>query len=137
MRTAGDSQLTTTSVRSSAMVGGTGEVREGGEQGCIEMLKGIPYPCTWAQVFLFPPLPTPTSSPLEGTQHWRGWSTPHITPEVVTDPGKATLSKTHSPQELTVDGHEEDLACLSGSVGGDALKPPLVPGTGTGDEQRP
>lgn len=51
------------------------------------------------------------------------------------DPGKATLGKTHGPQELTVDGHEEDLACLTGSTGGDALEPPLIPGTRAGDEQ--
>jgi len=61
----------------------------------------------------------------------------HITPKVVTDPGKTTLSKTHSPQDLTVDGHEEDLACLSGGVGCDALKLPLIPGTRAGNEQRP
>lgn len=137
MRTAGDSRVTTMSVRSSAMVGGTGDVREGGEQGCTGMLKGIPSPCTRAQVFLFPSLPTTMSSPLEGTQPRGGLEHTHITPEVVPDPRKATLGKTHRPQDLTVDGHEEDLACLSGGVGGDALVPPLILGIGAGDEQRP
>lgn len=34
-----------------------------------------------------------------------------------------------------MDRHKEDLPCLSSSVGGDALKPPLVPSTRAGDEQ--
>lgn len=63
MRTAGDSRVTTTSVRSSAMVGGTEERREGGEQGCMANVEEDSVPVHIGTTISLPLLSTLKPSP--------------------------------------------------------------------------
>lgn len=79
MRTAGDSRVTTTSVRSSAMVGGTGKAREGGERGCMANAgeDSIPGHMGTGISISFSPLAHPRAQSSRGDPTPQGgWSTP-------------------------------------------------------------
>lgn len=80
------------------MVGGTGERRERGEQGCVVNAEEDSVPVHMGKsTHFFSPLVHPQAQVLSGNPTLYGLEHTHITPEAVTDPGKATLNKTPAP----------------------------------------